>query len=207
MAVSTVNTFGNATLGVLGIRGYARKTGESTWIDLGIIKNWEPTDETETLDIDGARSGLTQIYESLPISASLGYTFDSENPNDQHILELWNVAAMAAAVGADMGHVSPLSFQSTTVEMLWVRENAQATKPSQILYHPSASIRRAGQSGTPGEEASGLSFEVTVTADETYTIPAGINAGEPVAQYGYLWVVPTAKLDDATTLASAVQGS
>lgn len=208
MAVDTKNTFGNSTLGVLGIRGYFRPatSGDGKWIDLGIVKNWEPTDETETLDIDGARSGLTQIYESLPISASLGYTFDSENPNDPEILALWNGSAMTADPGAT-GHSAPISFDSTTGELMWVRENAQKTKPSQILYHPSASIRRAGQSGTPGEEAAGLSFEATVTADELYKIPAGVNAGEPTASYGYLYVVPTAGLDAATTLVSAAQGS
>lgn len=206
MGVTTKNTFGNSTLGVLGIRGYFRPTGETDWVDLGIVENWEPTDETENLDIEGARTGLTVVHESLPISASLSYAFDSKNPNDPEILALWNGAAMAADPGTT-GHSAPISFQGTNGELLWVRENAQSAKPSQILYHPSATIRRAGQAGTPGEEAAALSFEAVVTADEGYTIPSGVDAAEPSAPYGYLYVVATAQLDTALTTVSAAAGS
>jgi len=199
MAVTTVNTFGTSTLGVLGIRGYFRPTAGAGWVDLGSIKNWEPSDEIEELEISGARSGLTVVYETLPISAALSYGFDSENPNDTDILELWNGGAFAAGVDGD---VSPISFQNTEGELMWVRENAQSTKPSQILFHPKANIRRDGQGGTPGEEASGLTFTVSVLADESYVIPAAVDAATPAAEYGYLYVVPTASLDAATTAAS-----
>ena len=200
MAVTTVNTFGTSTLGVLGIRGYFRPEGETDWVDLGIIKNWEPQDETEELEIEGARSGLTEVYEVLAISASLGYTFDSENANDEDILALWNGGAMATGVD---GSVAAISFEGTSGELMWVRENAQSTKPSQILYHPSATIRRDGQAGTPGEEQAGLSFTSTVTADEDYTIPVGIDATEPTASYGYMYIVASGDLDAATTAVSA----
>lgn len=199
MPVTTVNTFGNTTLGVLGIRGYFRPTTGSGWVDLGIIKNWEPQDETEELEIEGARAGLTEVYEVLAISASLGYTFDSENPNDAEILALWNGSAMAAGVDGD---VAPIAFDSTSGELLWVRQNAQSSKPSQILYHPSATIRRDGQSGTPGGEQAGLSFTSTVTADETFVIPVGVDAATPAARYGYFYVVPTADLDSTLTTVS-----
>ena len=199
MAVTTGNTFGTTTLGVLGIRGYFRPTS-GDWIDLGIIKNWEPTDEIEELNIEGARTGLTAVYETLPISAALSYSFDSENPNDEAILELWNGGAFATGVDGD---VAPINFESTTGELIWVRQNAQSAKPSQILFHPAASIRRDGSSGTPGEEASGLSFSVTVLADEDYTIPVGVDAAEAAAQYGYLYLVASADLDGALTAVSA----
>lgn len=202
MPVETVNTFGTSTLGVLGIRGYFRPVGSYDWVDLGIVKNWEPQDETEELEIDGARAGLREVFEVIPISASLGYTFDSENPNDEHILALWNGAAMDAAVAAS-SFASPISFNATEGELLWVRQNSAPLKPSQLIYHPKAAIRRDGQTGTPGEEASGLSFTVTVTADENFTIPAGVLASEPAARYGYFYRVPTAGLSDAETLVSA----
>lgn len=208
MGVTTVNTFGNSSLGVLGIRGYFRPTGaaEDKWVDLGIIENWEPTDEIEELEIQGARTGLTVTHETLAISASLSYGFDSNNPNDKDILALWNGGAMTADPGTT-GHSAPISFDGTSGELLWVRENAQSAKPSQILYHPAATIRRTGQAGTPGEEAAGLSFTATVTADEQYTIPAEVDAGETSAPYGYLYVVPTASLDTALTTVSAAVGS
>lgn len=206
MGVITKNTFGNSTLGVLGIRGYFRAEGESEWVDLGIIDNWEPTDEIEELEITGARTGLTVVHEVLPISASLGYTFDSKNPNDDDIAALWSGAAAAADV-ATTGSVTAITFGGISGELLWVRENAQAAKPSQIVYHPSASIRRSGQAGTPGEEATALSFEATVTSDETYTVPAGIVAEEPAAPYGYFYKVPTAGLDTALTAVSAAPAS
>lgn len=196
MPVTTVNTFGQATLAVLGVRGYFRPTGESAWVDLGIVKNWEPQDETEELEFTGARNGLSEVFEVIAISASLRYTFDSENPNDRDILELWNGGAMTA--GGD-GHSAPISFSSTNGELLFVRQNAQPTKPSQLIYHPAASIRRDGQTGTPGEEVSGLSFTATVTAAEDFVIPAGISAGTPAARYGFLYVVPTADLSAAET--------
>ncbi len=266
MSVTTRNTFGKSTLGVLGIRGFFRPGARTTaaadasdttltvdnpgmfattdsvtvgtgadqetvtisnivgnvltvsalakaqpagsmvrkagWVDLGIIKNWEPTDETEELEIQGARSGLLETYEVLAISASLGYTFDSENPNDDDILALWNGTRMSADPGAT-GASSPIAFDSTNGELMWVRQNAQSSKPSQILYHPSATIRRDGQSGTPGEEQSGLSFTATVTSDEAYKVPATVNAATPTARYGYLYRVPTASLSAAETAVSA----
>src|SRR5690606_6839277 len=125
--------------GVLGIRGYFRAVGETSWVDLGIINNWEPTDEIEELEITGARTGLTVVHEVLPISASIGYSFDSGNPNDDDIAALWSGSAGLADVAAT-GSVSPVAFGGTSGELLWVRENAQKTKPSQIVYHPSASV-------------------------------------------------------------------
>src|SRR5690606_19539411 len=80
MAFTVGNTFGNDSLGVLGIRGYFRPVGESDFVDLGIVANWERTDEVEELEIQGARTGLTVTHEVIPISATLGYTFDSNNP-------------------------------------------------------------------------------------------------------------------------------
>lgn len=266
MSVTTRNTFGKDTLGVLGIRGYfrpgthttaaaqasdttlvvsdgsifggtdtitvgsgttqesvtissitgntltvgalsnAHAAGEmvrlASWVDLGIIKNWEPTDETEELEIQGARSGLLETYEVLAISASLGYTFDSENPNDDDILALWNGGEMTDDSGGT-GASAPFSFNSTSGELMWVRQNAQSSKPSLILYHPSATIRRDGQSGTPGEEQSGLSFTATVTSDENFKVPSGVNSATPTATYGYLYRVPTASLSTATGTVSA----
>lgn len=199
MAFTTKNTFGNSTLGVLGIRGYFLPSGGTAatdWIDLGVINSWEPSDDTETLEITGARSGLTVVHEALPISASLSYAFDSGNPNDQSILALWNGSAMTADVATE-GHAAPFSFDATNGKLVWVRQNAQASKPHQLLVHPGASIRRSGIAGTPGEEAAALSFEVTVTADETYKIPAAVLATNPDAPYGYLHVVSTAGLTEA----------
>lgn len=201
MAVTTVNTFGTSTLGVLGIRGYFRKEGEYDWIDLGIVKNWEPQDETEELEIDGARTGLRVVHEVIPVSASLAYSFDSENPNDEHILGLWQGGDMTT--DGSSGLSAPISFEATSGELMWVRQNSASGKPSVLIYHPSASIRRDGQTGTPGEEAAGLSFQATVTADETYTIPVGVDPGEPSAPYGYLYRVPTSGLDAAETTVSA----
>jgi hypothetical protein len=175
---------------------------ELGWVDLGIVKNWEPQDETEELEIEGARAGLTEVYEVLAISASLGYTFDSENPNDDDILALWNGSIMKADPGAT-GASSPISFDSTSGEMMWVRQNAQSAKPSQLLYHPSATIRRDGQSGTPGEEQAGLSFTSTVTADENFVIPAAVDADQATARYGYLYRVPTSDLSTAESTVSA----
>lgn len=194
MPFATSNTFGNTSLGVLGIRGYFRKTGEATWVDLGIVANWERSDEIEELEIQGARTGLTVVHEVIPISASIGYTFDSNNPNDHAILALHGGSSMVAA--AD-GHTAPVGFQATNGELLWVRENAQKTKPSQLIYHPSASIRGDGAAGTPGEEAAGLSFSVSVTASEGYTVPVELDAGERPAPYGYQYLVDTEDLADA----------
>lgn len=194
MAFETSNTFGNESLGVLGIRGYFRPVGVAQWVDLGIVANWERADEIEELEIQGARSGLTLTHEVIPISASLGYTFDSNNPNDHAIMALHGGEAMTA--GGD-GHSAPISFQATNGELLWVRENAQKTKPSQLIYHPAASIRGDGSAGTPGEEAAGLSFSVTVTAAEGYEVPAAIDAGTPDAPYGYQYLVDTEDLETA----------
>lgn len=194
MAFNASNTFGNDSLGVLGIRGYFRPVGESDWVDLGIVANWERTDEVEELEIQGARTGLTVTHEVIPISATLGYTFDSNNPNDHAILGLHGGAELEA--GGD-GFSAPIGFQATTGELLWVRENAQKNKPSMILYHPSASIRGDGTAGTPGEEAAGLSFSATVTAAETFKIPASIEAGEPDAPYGYQYLFDTDDMGNA----------
>lgn len=260
MSFATRNTFGKATLAVLGVRGYFRPgttltaAASSTdttitvsdpslftdtdtiivgsgadqeevtisaisgsdltvsalsndqpqgamvrlpgWVDMGILADWEPQDETEELEIQGARSGLTETYETLAISASLAYGFTSNNPNDEEILALWNGGAMTEDPGAT-GASAPITFDSTSGELMFVRENAQSAKPSQILYHPAASIRRDGQAGTPGEEESGLTFSATVTAKEGFTIPADVDAATPAARYGYLYKVPTSALDDA----------
>lgn len=166
------------------------------WVDMGILADWEPQDETDELEIQGARSGLTETYETLAISASLAYGFTSNNPLDEEILALWNGSAMATDPGAT-GASAPFAFDSTSGELMFVRQNAQASKPSQILYHPSASIRRDGQSGTPGEEESGLTFTSTVTAKEGFVIPAAIDAATPEARYGFLYKVPTSGLDAA----------
>ena len=171
------------------------------WVDMGILADWEPQDETEELEIQGARSGLTETYETLAISASLAYGFTSNNPNDEEILALWNGGAMTADPGAT-GASAPLTFDSTSGELLFVRQNAQSSKPSQILYHPSSSIRRDGQAGTPGEEESGLTFTSTVTALEGFTIPAAIDAAGPAARYGFLYKVPTSGLDTAIATVS-----
>jgi hypothetical protein len=201
VAFTTTNTFGQSTLGVLGIRGYFRVAGTYDWIDLGIVKNWEPQDEIEELEIDGARAGLREVFEVLPIAASLRYSFDSENPNDEDILALWQGGTFTSDGGTGLS--APITFGGNTGELLWVRQNAQATKPSQILYHPSASVRRDGQTGTPGEEAAGLSFQAVVTADEEYTIPIGIDPNESDARYGFLYVVDTDDIGTALDLIDA----
>jgi hypothetical protein len=203
--IDTINQFGQPTLGVLGIRGYARPVGQDLWVDLGIVDSWEQSDEIEELEIDGARSGLREVYEVIPISASLGYTFNSKNANDEHILALHNGAAMTT--DGDGGFSAPITFGGTNCELIWVRENAQPAKPSTIIYHPAATIRRDGTAGTPGEEAAMLSFSVTVTSVEGFTVPAAVNPATPAARYGYQHVVPTEDLDTWLGVISAPLGS
>lgn len=203
--IDTVNTFGQPTLGVLGIRGYFRPVGDSLWVDLGIVDSWEQSDEIEELEIDGARSGLREVYEVIPISASLGYTFNSKNPNDPDILALHGGVDFAS--DGNGGLSAPISFGGTNGELLWVRQNAQASKPSQIIYHPGATIRRDGTAGTPGEEAAMLSFSVTVTAVEGFEVPAAVNAATPAARYGYMYNVATEDLDTALGVVGAPSGS
>lgn len=267
MAVSTKNTFGSGTLGILGIRGYFREgsvlvtgisasatsitledatfvengqslrlgsgsNGETVtvtgapvgntvsisattnahsagilvrdlnWIDLGILKDWSPDEDIEEFEFEGARSGLVQVFDKLTIRAELNYTFRSTNVTDNDVQDLHAGAVGATDVAAN-GYVVEVSFNTTRGELLFVRENAQASKDSKLIYHPRATIKRDGESGTPGEEEASLDFTATVLADENFTIPDTIDAGSPAADYGFVWTVPTANLDARETTASA----
>ena len=203
MPVGTVNTFANTTMAILGIRGYflpAGDTAASDWIDLGVLENFSIDENIEDFDFRGARTGLAVTYETITISAEITYTFDSMNPLDEDILSLWTGSAVTADV-ATTGFSSAQTFESTTGRLLLVYENAQESKMSMLVHHSSASIKRAGQVGTPGEDAAGLSFQATVLADESGTIPAAAGGGD--AEYGYIWVFPSDELDDNLTDASS----
>lgn len=203
MAVQTINTFSANTLSVLGARAYFRPEGETDWVDLGIIKDLSPDEEQEVFNFEGARSGLQQIYDTVIISSELSYTFNSDNALDETILALHAGAdAEDAAVGDDSFTIVQ-SFTTANGEFMIVYPNAQANKPSMIVYHPSVSLRRDGQSGEAGTEQRQLGFTAAVTADEEYQVPETVNASEPAAPFGYMWVGPTADLDAAETAISA----
>jgi hypothetical protein len=197
LPVTTVNTFANTTMAILGIRGYFHNgTG---WIDLGVLENFSIDENIEDFNFQGARTGLTVTYETISISAEITYTFDSLNPLDEDILALWTGSTVTADTGGD-GFSSAQTFESTTGRLLLVYENAQESKASMLVHHSSVSIKRNGQVGTPGEEARGLSFQARVLADESGAIPAG--AGGGTAEYGYIWIMPSDELDAALTTAS-----
>lgn len=203
MAVSTVNTFDNSTINVLGLRGYFRPTGGAGWIDLGLADDgWEITTESEQLDIQGARTGRQLTYESLPISFSVGYTFNSRNATDPYIKGL-HVGATLLTDG-DEGYSAPISNNPVNGELMWVRESAWAEKDAELYYHPRATLQGDGVSGTPGAEAAALNFTVTVLADDDFDIPAEINAAEPAAPYGFVYLVPMEDLDAAETAVSGI---
>ena len=201
MPVTTVNSFSNDTQAVVGVRVYIHDgTG---WIDLGVIKDLTPDEENEEFRFEGARNGISETYGVIPLSFAIAYTLNSENPMDPDIRALHEGSAGAADPGGD-GTSFVKSSQPTEGKMLIVHENAEESKPSEIVYHPLVSVRRNGRSGTPGEEASALGFAVEVLADEEYTVPVGVNAAGPSAPYGYTWIMPTDQLDAALTTASAV---
>lgn len=265
MGITTRNTFGPGTLGILGIRGYFRPGSIATaaltatdttipvedvssfspsgtvrvgsgsnaedvtisavgansitvsalanshaagvlvrhteWTDAGILKDWSPDEDLEEFEFEGARTGLVVVHDKLTIRAELNYTFRSTNVLDTDVQNLHAGAFGAAAVGS--GTVVEVSFNTTRGELLFVRENAQSGKDSKILYHPRATIKRDGESGTPGEEEASLDFSATVLADENFVIPDTVDAAEPGAQYGYVWTFPTADLDTNDAAASA----
>lgn len=203
MAVDTINTFSAQTLAILGVRAYFRPDGETQWIDMGIIKDLSPDEEQETFNFEGARSGLQQIYDTVIISSELSYSFSSDNALDEVILALHAGAdSEEAAVGDDAFTVIQ-SFATNDGELMLVYPNAQANKPSMIVYHPRVSLRRDGQSGEAGTEQRQLGFTATVTASEEYVVPETVNAASPAAPFGYMWVGPTADLDAAETAISA----
>jgi hypothetical protein len=192
-------------MSILGLRGYFRPDGGAGWIDLGVLKDFDPGEEIEEFNFEGARNGLTEIYDTVVISAELNYTFRSENPLDRNLLGLWmgGTPVDDPATGGLDGFSIVQSFNTSTGDLLFVFPNAQAGKMSVLIFHPLASLKRDGQGGTPGEDARSINFSVTVLADEAYTVPAGVNGATPVARYGYMYVVPSANLDAAETLVSA----
>lgn len=195
MPFTTSNTFTPDTIAVLGIQAHFRATGESAFIDLGIVENFAVGDEVENLDVESARDGLRTIAKRIAISATREFTFDSMNQVDPAILAL-HVGGDVTTDGAG-GESAAIGFAGTQGEMLFLRKNAEPSLKSQILYVPAVTIQGAGETGEPGSEAAGLSFTAVVTAAEGYTVPSVINASEPPALYGYVYNFPTSALETA----------
>ncbi len=137
-------------LAVLGIRATFAGT------DMGIIKNWSPSEDITEYRFEGARDGKNVIYKIIVLGGVLTYTFSSDNVLDPAILALYRGEGAAANLG----------LGATDGALTFTLPNADPGFPGLIFSHPLASLRRAGFGGDPGQNASQLNFQATVLYDE-----------------------------------------
>ena len=201
MAFTVGNTIVASDVNVLGLLIYFRPNKVGAFVDLGHVQNPQRTIDQQELDIQSARTGRLLTVKKLTTSLSKGLTFESMSSTETSVLELHRGSSAAGSTA--LGTFVAEDVTPTEGDLLIVQRNAETGGPIRVEYRPSCQIKGTDEQSGDGESVALLNFEVTVLADENYTIPATLDGNETAAPLGFVGVVAEDDLENVLDIIAA----
>lgn len=174
---------------VLGFKAYFKEDGQTDFHDFGHVRSPNREQDLTELEIKSARLGKLATIKKITTESSLEFTFDSASVLDQKTVELHSGGEAGTGDIGTNAHYAVEDFVGTKGSLLLVQENAESSEQERVAYYPSVQIKGDGEESGDGENEATLTFRVTVTPDEAYTIPGALAAATPAAPYGFRYVV------------------
>ncbi|AWT34578.1 hypothetical protein DM785_02675 [Deinococcus actinosclerus] len=181
-----LNTPDNTNLGLMGLRVYGRlrNTAGAKWIDFGNIENLASNLDEQTTDITSARNGVRVTIKKITQSSSETYTFETLDIADETLMGLHAGSATLPITGG--GSLAVRKAGASFDMEFAVLEPGAAQTDSMLLYIPRTGIKGNGKTPSNGTDAARIAFEVTVSTDEAYQVPATVIAAATPAPNGVL---------------------
>lgn len=163
---------------------------------MGHVRNPDWQQEREVQEIFSAITGKSQKVKEIVTSVTKGINFESISSADPLVRALHTGNPRLAGVisGTD---VFVDDVNSVDGEMLAVLPNAETGGIAFVMFRPAAQLSGDGfAQGADGENEDALSFTATFNADDSYTIPVALAAGNIPAPLGVVVKTPNDDLED-----------
>lgn len=168
MAFTVSNTSVTNTSKILrtGNRVYFRKTGGTTWVDMGWPFNVSPSEDVTFSTLMGNRTGVSKTLRNNMTELAFSLEFDTVSVNDSDVYSLYT-GGTAVTGGMGITAAKGFAMKGGTVlgSCIWVQEDT-AGSVALISWMPSASISANGQADEEGYTS--LSFKIDRLANAGY---------------------------------------
>lgn len=174
MAFTVSNTSVTNTSKILrtGNRIYFRKTGASSWIDMGWPFNVSPTQDVTFSTLMGNRTGVSKTLRNDMTELAFSLEFDTVSVNDADVYSLYTGGtAVTGAAGFTSAKGFAMKGGTVLGSCIWVQEDT-AGSVALVSWMPAASISANGEADEEGYTS--LSFKIDRLAAAGYVPSAGV---------------------------------
>lgn len=174
MAFTVSNTSVTNTSKILrtGNRIYFRKTGATTWVDMGWPFNVSPTQDVTFSTLMGNRTGVSKTLRNDMTELAFSLEFDTVSVNDADVYSLYTGGtAVTGAAGFTAAKGFAMKGGTVLGSCIWVQEDT-AGSVALISWMPAASISANGEADEEGYTS--LSFKIDRLAAAGYVPSAGV---------------------------------